>query len=90
MIAEIKTAIIIGVAMGACVMFIIIVLSKWHVWDTLAIYTPKFLPWGCEFCLCFWLSLLLTILAFTLWLPFTVVMVLVPIISTAMARAFLR
>lgn len=90
MINEIKTAIYIGIALGACVAFIVILLGKWGLWDFLVIYTPKFLPWGCEFCLCFWLSLLLTILAFTLWLPFTVVMVLVPIISTAMARAFLR
>ena len=94
MIAEIKAAIIVGLAMGTVTMFIIVTLAKWEVWDNLTIYSPRiikrFMPWGCEFCLCFWVSVLLTILAFTLWLPFTAVMVLVPIISTATARAFLR
>src|SRR5688572_22060322 len=48
--------------------------------------TPSWMPFGCNFCLGFWLSVLFSILAFRFIEPFTWPMILVPILSTAINR----
>lgn len=74
---------------GVC-SFLIIVGRKTGAFNYLQGRTPRWMPWGCDFCLGFWFSCLLSILAFTIWLPFTWPMVLVPILSTAFNNTLLK
>jgi hypothetical protein len=74
---------------GMCA-FIIITLRKWGVLEYLQARTWRWLPWGCNFCLGFWLSVLFSTLAFTFLEPFTWSMLLVPILATTFNNALLK
>jgi hypothetical protein len=75
---------------GATSAFVIIVARKIGLLDYLESRSPKWMPWGCDFCLGFWISAILAILAFIFVVKFKVIMILVPPISATINRAFLK
>lgn len=81
-----------GLCMACACAFLIITLSRFGVLDWLEsrVSWPFFFVFGCQFCLGFWLSLLFTILVFTLWLPFDWTAILIMIVSTATTQKLLR
>lgn len=71
--------------------FIIMIGRKTGVLDWLQARTPAWLPWGCNFCLGFWLSILFVILAVTVaGVDATWPLILVPVLATTFNNAFLK
>ena len=81
---------IISFIIGALSAFMIIVARKIGLLDYLEARSPKWMPWGCDFCLGFWISCILAILAFIFVVKFKGLMAMIPLISATINRAFLR
>lgn len=77
--------------MAMMVAFVILLFDKWEVWNWLAARAPKWTPFGCQFCLSFWLSVLIVILA--VWfklLPWEWQTLLAPMLVTTATRIFIK
>lgn len=74
---------------GAIAAFIILAGRKSGIFDYLQALTPPWMPWECDFCLSFWLSLLITILAITTaTLP--PAWPLIPVLAAVISKALVR
>lgn len=71
--------------------FLIMTGRKTGVLDWLQARTPTWLPWGCNFCLGFWLSILFSILgAGVFGVDETFPLILVPVLATTFNNVFLK
>lgn len=71
--------------------FLIMTGRKTGALDWIQARTPTWLPWGCNFCLGFWLSILFSILAVTVaGVDPTWPLLLVPILAATFNNVFLK
>ncbi len=76
--------------LGSLSAFLVIVGRKTGALDFVQARTVYWLPWGCDFCLSFWFSILMATLAVIFLVPFGWYLLIVPGISTMVSHMMLR
>lgn len=71
--------------------FIVLLISKIGLRDFIIMRSPKLISklFSCDFCLCFWTSVLISAILFLQQSPYDALFILIPICSTPIARYLL-
>lgn len=71
--------------------FTILFISRIGLRDFIILHSPKLISelFSCDFCLCFWVSVLISIILFLYQSPHDILFILIPICSTPIARYLL-